>query len=330
MATRLSDQQYAKWKDQRDFLLREQEAKTRIDNYGADNRRADEANKLNREKHELDKRRIEHEIGLPKVYGSAERGYYTIEGGKVKPITDMNAPAPTTKVIKQQDGSEVAVQWDPKADNPQTGAKGTWIPLQAPQGGNPVTSPKLTEQQSKDLNYYNRGKAAEDEFAPLQHHYADGFARVMDKAPFGVGNYAQTDEFQKSRTAGLNFLSSILRKDSGAAIPPHEIETYGKMFLPQPGDKPGNIDLLARMRKEALESLKSGLGPAQILANAAETRRKIESEERGRAQQQAPADTTLRPGGSHTMRQIWTKKEYDDLPSGMTFIDPKGQPRVKP
>jgi hypothetical protein len=46
--------------------------------------------------------------------------------------------APTTRTIKQSDGSEVAVQWD--------AANSKWVPLQAPDGGNAVQGSKAERE----------------------------------------------------------------------------------------------------------------------------------------------------------------------------------------
>jgi len=167
--------------------------------------------------------------------------------------------APTTRNIKQADGSEVVVQWD--------AARKDWVPLPAPEGGNAVRPQgmKLTEGQSKDLVYYNRGEQALREFEPIGSSYASGMERLAsERLPFG--NYAVSEQYQKAQQSGLNFLASILRKDTGAAITKEEQSQYGAIFLPQPGDAPGTLQQKALARRQALDAIKTGLGPAQVLA----------------------------------------------------------------
>ena len=171
-----------------------------------------------------------------------------------------SSQAPTTRTIKQPDGSEVAVQW-----NPQSKA---WEPMAAPQGGNAVRAPaKLTEQQSKDLVYYNRGIQALETMG-------DGAALTGGQGLVGatvgqvpvLGNYAKSEAYQMAEQAGRNFLNSILRKDTGAAITTDEMNNYGSVFLPQPGNSAELIKQKAEARKQAIDAIRDGLGPADVLA----------------------------------------------------------------
>lgn len=166
--------------------------------------------------------------------------------------------APTTKVVKQADGSEVAVQWD--SDNRR------WVPLAAPEGGNAVrpAGTKLTEGQSKDLVYHTRGLQALEAFEPVANAYADGLSRVAAQVP--GGNYAVSEQFQMARQSGRNFLASVLRKDTGAAVTESEERLYGEVFLPSPGDKPGTLAQKAEARKQAIDAIRGGLGTAEVLA----------------------------------------------------------------
>jgi hypothetical protein len=169
--------------------------------------------------------------------------------------------APTVQRIKQPDGSEVAVQWDQE--------KRAFVPLVAPEGGNAVKGPtKLTEQQSKDLVYFNRGVQALETFEKDADAYANGLERGAAALP--GGNYLNSEKYQKAQQAGRNFLASILRKDTGAAITPAEEKQYGEVFLPQPGDKPATLAQKAEARRQAIEAIKNGLGTAEVLARASD------------------------------------------------------------
>lgn len=179
--------------------------------------------------------------------------------------------SPTVQRIKQPDGSEVAVQWN--AQNR------TWEPLVAPQGGNAVSSPRLTEQQSKDLVYYERGARALSQLDAPSNPNDPSSPRLSDtltsmapaaaeSVPF-VGNSlsgAISPQFQAARQAGMNFLASILRKDTGAAVTEPEMELYGRIFLPRVGDNQNTLDLKADARRQAMVAIRQGLGTAQILA----------------------------------------------------------------
>lgn len=168
--------------------------------------------------------------------------------------------APTTRTIKQPDGSEVAVQWNPE--------KREWEPLQAPQGGNAVQAiPKLTEQQSKDLVYYQRGEAALKNLNDLEQALTSTADSLLSGVPV-IGNKMVSNEFQQADQAGRNFLASILRKDTGAAVTANEMEEYGKIFLPRPGDSPETLAQKRQARTDALQAIRSGLGVAErVLQN---------------------------------------------------------------
>lgn len=117
---------------------------------------------------------------------------------------------------------------------------------------------KLTEGQSKDVNYYIRGKAALDTVA----QYEGALSSLKDSTLSGLpgGNYVVSSDFQQGQQAGREFLAAILRKDTGAAITNQEFEIYGPMFLPQPGDGPEVLEQKRTARARAIEAIRVGLG----------------------------------------------------------------------
>lgn len=226
---------------------------------------------------------------------------------------NASTAAPTTKVVKQADGSEVAVQWDP--DNRR------WVPLAAPEGGNAVrpAGTKLTEGQSKDLVYHTRGLQALEAFEPVANAYADGPSRVAAQIP--GGNYAVSEEFQMARQAGRNFLASVLRKDTGAAVTASEEQLYGDVFLPSPGDKQGTLAQKAEARKQAIDAIRGGLGTAEVLAIG----QRLVNRAPG---QDAPA-RPARPPRAATPAPVASPQEYQALPQGTQYIAPDGSVRTK-
>ena len=122
----------------------------------------------------------------------------------------------------------------------------------------------LTEAQSKDTLYATRATNA----LPLLNQYEDNLMSLPEAAagaiPFNLGNYAQSEDYQIARDAGRDFLATILRKDTGAAITAQEEDIYGKMFLPQPGDKPATIQAKRQRRSLAVEAIKAGMPPTAI------------------------------------------------------------------
>ena len=165
--------------------------------------------------------------------------------------------APETRVVKQPDGSEVALQW-----NPETKA---FEPLNAPQGGNPVRAPvKLTEQQSKDVGFVTRAEKLLPRLEEQDKALTDTLSSGAGKLPM-IGNYLKRDEFRKAEQTGRELLAVILRKDTGAAVTDQEMELYGSMYLPRPGDDPATLQQKREGRKAAIDGLRRGLGGLDII-----------------------------------------------------------------
>lgn len=122
----------------------------------------------------------------------------------------------------------------------------------------------LTEGQSKDTVFATRASNA----LPLLDKYEQSLLSLGDKLsegiPLNLGNYAQSEEYQVARDAGRDFLATILRKDTGAAITENEEKIYGQMFLPQPGDKPAALQAKRQRRTLAVEAIKAGMPTAAI------------------------------------------------------------------
>lgn len=163
-------------------------------------------------------------------------------------------------------GMERAGQWNPGS---RSGSAG---------GGRGAAGPgKLTEQQSKDLVYFTRGSEANKALEGLANNLTltggeQGAWGVKDQIvrnlPFGLGesagaNVLVSSERQQAEQAAREFLSAILRKDTGAAITEQEIDIYGKTYLPQPGDSTATLNQKAKARETALRAIEAGLGPAR-------------------------------------------------------------------
>lgn len=186
--------------------------------------------------------------GLESDIGSAE--------GAPFEVTRNGVP---TLVQRYKDGSIRPVEgYGPKLRNDdfsiQTNPDGT---VNVTRG---AKMPKLTEQQSKDLVYLERGESSSATLDALDNVLASPVERSAGAAP-GVGNFLVSDDFQKANQAAQEFLAAILRKDTGAAITAQEFDIYGKVYLPQPGDSKAVIDQKRQARRVALDAIRKGLGP---------------------------------------------------------------------
>lgn len=86
---------------------------------------------------------------------------------------------------------------------------------------------------------------------------ADNAPDVLNTLPGFIGN---SPERQISDSAQDAFIAASLRQDSGAAIPPEELERQRRIYFPMPGDTPDVIAAKAERRKEAIIGLRMAAG----------------------------------------------------------------------
>jgi hypothetical protein len=128
------------------------------------------------------------------------------------------------------------------------------------QGGN---IKPLTEAQGKDAVFYTRAKGALDNLDLVGNSLTSPVGAVAGQLP--GGNYLKSSDYQKAEQAGNEFLTAILRKDSGAAIGKEEQANYGNIYLPRPGDSTETLVQKKGARLRAIEALRSGMTPQAIL-----------------------------------------------------------------
>lgn len=220
------------------------------------------------------------------------------------PGVTKKSEAPTTRQIKQDDGSEVVVQWDAEARQ--------WIPMPAPAGGTAVKGPpKLTETQSKDVGFYNRGSKIIDRLDKQDEALTDALSKVGGN----VSNYLKTPQYRQAEQTAREFLAVLLRKDTGAAVTPQEMEMYSSIFLPQPADDPTTIAQKKAARRSALEGIRMGLGTAEIIFSSQE------------ALQKQPAPTTPTPPAQSPTPQTTAPVEgARKAPDGNWYVPDPNRP----
>ncbi len=97
-----------------------------------------------------------------------------------------------------------------------------------------------------------------DRFGPALTNFG---ARAKDSLPLGLGNLAQSPEFQQAKQAKDDFINAQLRRESGAAIAPSEYANADKQYFPQPGDGPEVLQQKAKNRQLAVEGMVRNAGP---------------------------------------------------------------------
>lgn len=117
----------------------------------------------------------------------------------------------------------------------------------------------LTESQGNATAFLNRAMQAEKTYAPKSNYVPS----ELENLAFGVtgGNRALSSDAQTVLNAQREFVSGVLRKESGAAISDQEWKNYGGMYFPRAGDSPDVIRQKAEQRKTAMEALKIQAGP---------------------------------------------------------------------
>lgn len=75
-------------------------------------------------------------------------------------------------------------------------------------------------------------------------------------------NFLKDPVIQQQEQAESDFISALLRRESGAAIAPSEFDRYQKQYFPQPGDSPQVLEQKRRAREMALRGLVMSSGNA--------------------------------------------------------------------
>lgn len=134
--------------------------------------------------------------------------------------------------------------------------------------GAPKSAP-LTFEQRKELAETSAGLKPPTATAFTARGFADKADQAnrnlaaLEKAKFspgssasgGLPNFAQPEQRQQFEQALIQFVNAILRRESGAAVPPDELVKYSKQYFPAFGDKPGVIKQKAEARKLAIANL---------------------------------------------------------------------------
>lgn len=93
--------------------------------------------------------------------------------------------------------------------------------------------------------------------------------RSIDQIPIvgssgmtGLGNYVQSESYQKFDQAQRDFINATLRRESGAVISDAEFDNARQQYFPRPGDTKDVIAQKQRNRMEAIKGIAGAAGPA--------------------------------------------------------------------
>ncbi|CAB5222654.1 hypothetical protein UFOVP378_19 [uncultured Caudovirales phage] len=168
------------------------------------------------------------------------------------------------------------------AFNPKTGQVSPVLQDGKPVMGKNVGS--LTEGQGNSVTYGLRMKQSDDILKPLENaglkdtgKIRSGVSGTLGAVPLigealarGSDNIFNTlpgilgglsPEQQKVIQARTNFITAILRKESGASISPTEFATAEKNYFPAPGDPEEVVRQKQASREAAIKGMKISAGP---------------------------------------------------------------------
>lgn len=117
---------------------------------------------------------------------------------------------------------------------------------------------KIKQNQWAAGGFAKRAELAETELKPFEGIGAEYGHGIRSMLP----DFMQSEEGRLFEQAQRNFVSAVLRKESGAAISPQEYEQEAKKYFPQVGDSEIVIEQKRRAREQAVENLKAEAGAA--------------------------------------------------------------------
>lgn len=172
----------------------------------------------------------------------------------VSPLSPVGGGAQES--ITGPDGKQIAI---PPGVDRQTFVK------EVSRAGAKAAAGEKTEVQAKSEKFGNKMETAEKNISQLQGEGTGYYGRSLEGAPLIGGtmatNWLQSEDYQKYKQGRDNFITALLRDESGAAIGTEEFKRYEKELFPQPGDKPGTIAQKAEARRVAIEAMKKSAGP---------------------------------------------------------------------
>lgn len=122
----------------------------------------------------------------------------------------------------------------------------------------------MTESQGRDYTYGTRAGEANTILDDMQSTVAgyNSAAWLAAKAAENttLGNAFVPDDVKQIRQAERNFMTAILRRESGAQISPSEFDTGEKLYFPRPGDDAKTLEQKAQARQTAIDSIMKASG----------------------------------------------------------------------
>lgn len=175
------------------------------------------------------------------------------EGGKltptwVKPSGDLNQLLQETTIMKNLQDLKSAPLKEKSAE------------LEIEQKKEALATPST--QQSSAALFARRMEQAENVFTDLiSKGFNRGSVSAGLKSNIPIEAWKPSD-IKRQQQAEQNFLSAVLRDESGAAISDKEIERAAPQYFPRSGDSPEVVEQKRQNREQVIEGLKAEAGKA--------------------------------------------------------------------
>jgi hypothetical protein len=177
------------------------------------------------------------------------------QGGEVQPLTPTPAQAPAQAPAPPPTSLKLPPM--PGAAPPAA------APPAAQPGMIPITPPKpqqMTEGQANAALYADRMRKADTIIQSVGSAGLDVKGKLLEKVPFGAGNFMQEDNYQLYEQARRDFINAVLRRESGAVISDAEFENAERQYFPRPGDSPVVLKQKADNRQTAIDGISRAAG----------------------------------------------------------------------
>ena len=120
--------------------------------------------------------------------------------------------------------------------------------------GAPGSKGKFTEAQLKFATFANIAQQNQNNLGALQS--GPGFDPTVIKPD--VLNTVRTPQAQEYTASKRAFIDAIIRPMTGAAVTKQEFDSADKRYFPQFGDSPKTVQEKAKLRQQAVDSIKAG------------------------------------------------------------------------
>lgn len=167
------------------------------------------------------------------------------QGGGISDIFSFSEKEPINY------GDILSKKTEEKVNKPKGGSK--------PKG--PYTQPKKEEKfaqnQFQAAGYATRAEQAEKDLAALPEDVGLSYKEQAQEALPGFAEGLKTPQQKLFEQAQRNFITAVLRKESGATISPEEYKNERKKYFPQSGDTKEVLAQKAISRRQAVAGLKA-------------------------------------------------------------------------